>query len=97
MAHQIPIGKKNNKNIGKLNEKEKALLSLILMNKGKIKGTKLKRIYLEKYSLWDLQNTQEKLFEKGFLVKSEELAPVYLSNTYLLLAIGVSYRLLMLI
>lgn len=71
MAHQIPIEKKNNKNIGKLNEKEKALLSLILMNKGNIKGTKLKRIYLEKYSLWDLQNTQEKLLEKGILVKSE--------------------------
>lgn len=71
MAHQIPIGKKNNKNIGKLNEKEKALLSLILMNKGKIKGTKLKRIYLEKYSLWGLQNTQEKLVERGLLVKSE--------------------------
>jgi hypothetical protein len=71
MAHQIPVRKTNNRHIGALNENEKALLSLILMNNGKIKGTKLKRIYLEKYSLWDLQNTQDKLLEKGMLVKSE--------------------------
>jgi hypothetical protein len=69
MSNQNPIAKKHETKIKRLNEKEKALLSIILMNKGSIKGTRLKRIYLEKYSLWDLQSTQEKLNKQGLLVK----------------------------
>jgi hypothetical protein len=70
MEGQIPTKNQYSRKINNLDEQERALLSIILMNNGKIKGTRLKRIFLEKYSLWDLQNTQNKLKKKGLLDKN---------------------------
>ncbi|UCE37248.1 MAG: hypothetical protein JSW00_17515 [Thermoplasmata archaeon] len=60
------------KEISKASNLEKVFLSFILMNKGKIPAIKFKRIYLDRYSLWELQETEKKLVEKGLVVKSGE-------------------------
>ena len=60
--------KKQNRLTFSLEEKEKELLSLILMNGGRISETRLKKIYLEKYSFWELQKAEKKLAKKGFLL-----------------------------
>ena len=52
-----------------LKEEERALISLILMNNGRISGTTLKRIYLDCYTLWEMQNIEKKLADKGLLLK----------------------------
>jgi hypothetical protein len=59
--------KQINNRINRLNEKEKTLLAIIQMNRGEIPATRLKRIYLEKNTLWDLENAKSHLTEMGFL------------------------------
>jgi hypothetical protein len=59
--------KQFNNRINRLNEKEKTLLAIIQMNHGEIPATRLKRIYLEKNTLWDLENAKSHLTEMGFL------------------------------
>ena len=49
--------KQSDKIIPVQGDKERALISLILMNGGKISETKLKRIYLEKFTYWEMQRT----------------------------------------
>ncbi|UCG70937.1 MAG: hypothetical protein JSV09_08050 [Thermoplasmata archaeon] len=56
--------------ISSLKDEEKAFISIILMNNGKIPGPRLKRIYLERYTFWEMQNTEKKLSEKGLLLKN---------------------------
>ena len=55
--------------VSSLKDEEKAFISIILMNSGGISGSRLKRIYLEKYTFWEMQNTEKKLSEKGLLEK----------------------------
>jgi len=69
MANAIGTSKNQKKIISTLEGMERAFLSIILMNKGKIPGTKLKRIYLEKHSFWEMQRTEKKLIGKGLLEK----------------------------
>lgn len=52
-----------------MDDKERALLSIILMNKGNISETKLKRAYLDKYTYWEMQSTEKKLSELGLFEK----------------------------
>lgn len=52
-----------------INHQEKALLAITAMNKGTIPEIRLKRIYLERYSFWELQHTEESLVSKGLLEK----------------------------
>ncbi len=63
--------KRINSRINKLNEKEKTLLAIIQMNQGEIPAPRLKRIYLEKNALWDLENAKSRLAEMGILGRME--------------------------
>lgn len=69
MPRRNKTSKSHNKIISKLDERERAFLSVILMNKGNVPGPKLKRIYLEKFAYWEMQRTEKKLTEKGLLLK----------------------------
>lgn len=72
MATKTGRLRRKDKSIPTLNNDERALLSIILMNKGTITGTKLKRIYLDKYSYWEMQSTEKRLQERGLLFKRRE-------------------------
>lgn len=69
MVRSTKISRKQDKIVSKLDGKERAFLSIILMNKGFIPGPKLKRIFLEKYTYWVMQSTEKKLLTKGLLHK----------------------------
>ncbi len=69
MANALGTSKSQKKIISTLEDKEKAFLSIILMNKGMIPEPKLKRIYLEIYSFWEMQRTEKKLIGKGLIEK----------------------------
>jgi hypothetical protein len=56
-----------------LKDQENAFISIILMGKGRIVGTELKRIFLEKYSYWELQKTEQVLLEKGLVLKWDKI------------------------
>ncbi len=73
MARGKKSSKKKDRFISSLDDKEESLLSIILMNRGIISETKLKRIYLEKYTFWELQATEKQLLEKGLLLKKTEV------------------------
>jgi hypothetical protein len=72
MAKNTQPTKKQLRTISNLDERERALLSIILMNNGHIKETKLKRVYLEKYTLWDLQSISLKLKEVNLMARKGE-------------------------
>ena len=55
--------------VSKLDDKERAFLSIIMINNGTIPGPKLKRIFLERYTYWVMQSTEKRLLEKGLLLK----------------------------
>jgi hypothetical protein len=52
-----------------LNAQERALLAITAMNRGTIPEIRLKRIYLERYSFWELRHIEESLVSKGLLRK----------------------------
>jgi hypothetical protein len=70
MVRMTEAARANDRDLVALNEKEKALLAITAMNKGTIPEIRLKRIYLERFSFWELQHTEENLIEKGLLEKS---------------------------
>lgn len=70
MVRHSKIPKKKKKTHWQLNDMENEFLSIILMNENRMEGPKLKRIFLERYSLWDMQKTEKNLLEKGFLIKN---------------------------
>lgn len=72
MAQENGTTKKIKLLLSRLNLKEKTLLSIILMNHGQIPETKLKRIYMEKNTFWDLQSAKTILLGCGFLKIGED-------------------------
>jgi hypothetical protein len=64
--------KSRNNRIKKINDKEKTLLALILMNHGEIPSTRLKRIFLEKNTFWDLETSKANLTDLGLLRTKED-------------------------
>jgi hypothetical protein len=69
MATRTNVDGAKHRNSAALNHQEKALLAITAMNKGTIPEIRLKRIYLERYSFWELQHTEESLVSKGLLEK----------------------------
>ncbi len=69
MARRSKTSNAREKIVSTLKDNERALISIILMSKGKMPGPRLKRIYLEKYTYWELQKTEKKLLGKGLLLK----------------------------
>jgi hypothetical protein len=57
--------------ISNLEEREKAFLSIILMNGNRIPSIRFKRIFLDKYTFWGLQRTEKKLIGKGLIIKND--------------------------
>ena len=57
------------KDILMLEDRERELISPILMKGGKISGTELKRIYLEKYTYWEMNIAEKRLLREGLLLK----------------------------
>ncbi|UCE74936.1 MAG: helicase-associated domain-containing protein [Methanomassiliicoccales archaeon] len=73
MVRRNKSSKKLDGVVSTLEDKERAFLSIILMNKGRVTGPRFKRIYLEKYTLWEMQKTEKKLMDMGLLLKEEGL------------------------
>ncbi len=57
--------------ISHLEDREKAFLSIILMNGNRIPSIKFKRVFLDKYTFWGLQRTEKKLIGKGLIIKND--------------------------
>ncbi|UCF08108.1 MAG: helicase-associated domain-containing protein [Thermoplasmata archaeon] len=55
--------------ITRMESEKSALLAILAMNKGSLSEIKLKRIYLEKFTLWQLQKAEEGLISDGILEK----------------------------
>jgi hypothetical protein len=72
----MAVGKRSSKMkhkyICSMDDKEIVLLSIITMNGGILSEIQLKRIYMEKFTLWELQATEKMLSAKGLLVKNIE-------------------------
>ena len=69
MAVGKKLSKIKDKYISTMDDKEIGLLSIITMSGGILSEIQLKRIYLEKFTLWELQATEKQLSDKGLLVK----------------------------
>lgn len=70
MVRNLKSQKKLESIIASLKDQEKAFISIILMRSGRIPSPELKRIYLEKYTYWELQKTEKILLEKGLVIKN---------------------------
>jgi hypothetical protein len=75
MGKKMAMSSRNRKQIdsviSNLEDREKAFLSIILMNGNRIPSIKFKRVFLDKYSFWGLQRTEKKLIGKGLIMKND--------------------------
>jgi hypothetical protein len=75
LGKKMAISTKKQKQIdsvtSNLEDREKAFLSIILMNGNRIPSIKFKRIFLDKFTFWGLQRTEKKLIGKGLIIKNK--------------------------